>query len=243
MLKNSKLLVLVMFFCTLLFGAGCAAKKPLTPEKAYDEAMSLYSLKNYEDSADAFKKVKELFPDHPLSKAAQLLIGDANFNAEKYEEAIIAYDDYAKLFPDDINVPYARYMEAMSYYNRISEKDRDQSFTKLAIEKFTNILKDFNDTPYAVKAYEYFKECRKRLAEQEIFVAKFYLKNKKYKAAEKRFNYALNHFQDVPIQKEALFGLYKVYKLQNNDKKAKTVAETIYFYFPLVGYEKEFLTQ
>lgn len=228
---------IIMLFVIIL--TGCATKKAPTPEKAFEEAMSLYSLKNYEDSVEAFKKVKELFPDHKLAKTAQLLIGDANFKSEKYEEAVIAYDDFAKLYPEDINVPYARYMEAMSYYQRISEKDRDQSFTRQSAEKFYSIIKIFPDTPYAVKSYEYLKDCRKRLAEQELFVANFYLRYDKFKAAEKRFHYALNNFPDVDIQEEALVGLYKLYKKQKNEEKAKAIFETLLFYFPNSSYRNK----
>lgn len=227
----------VLLLVATLLTYKCATKKPPTPEKAFEEAMSLYSLKNYEDSVDAFKKVKELFPDHRLAKTAQLLIGDANFNAEKYEEAVIAYDDFAKLYPEDLNVPYARYMEAMSYFNRISEKDRDQSLTRQAAEKFSNFLEQFPDTPYAVKSFEHFNECRKRLAEQEILVGNFYLRYDKFKAAEKRFKYALNNFPDVAVQEEALIGLYKVYKKQKDEEKAKTVVDTLMFYFPSSSYK------
>lgn len=227
------------FFCIIIIAVlgSCAAKKPPTPEKTFEEAMSLYSLKNYEDSVDAFKRVKELFPDHKLAKAAQLMIGDANFNSEKYEEAVVAYDEFAKLYPEDINVPYARYMEAMSYYKRVSEKDRDQSFTRQAAEKFAFFLNQFPDTPYAVKSFEYYNECRKRLAEQEILVGNFYLRYDKLKAAEKRFKYALNNFPDVLVQEEALLGLYKVYKKQKDDKKAQMIIDTLLFYFPNSSYK------
>lgn len=229
-------IILLLFIVALL---GCAAKKVPTPERAFEDAMSLYTLKNYEDSVEAFKKVKELFPDHRLAKSAQLLIGDANFKSEKYEEAVIAYDDFVKLYPEDLNVPYARYMEAMSYYNRISEKDRDQSFTRQAADKFSSFIGAFRDTPYAVKSHEYLRDCRKRLAEQEIFVGNFYLRYDKFKAAEKRFRYALNNFSDVEIQEEALVGLYKIYMKQKDKDKAKTVIDTLLFYFPNSSYRNK----
>ncbi len=216
---------------------SCAAKKTPTPEKAYEEAMSLYSMKNYEDAVEAFKKVKEFFPDHKLARVSQLLIGDANYKAEKYEEAVIAYDDFVKLYPEDLNVPYARYMEAMSYFQRISEKDRDQSFTRQAAEKFSQFIENFSDTPYAVKVYEQLRECRKRLAEQELLVGNFYLRYDKLKAAEKRFLYALSNFPDVEVQEEALAGLYRVYKKQKRDDEARSVIDAILFYFPNSQYK------
>ncbi|MCX7991006.1 MAG: outer membrane protein assembly factor BamD [Proteobacteria bacterium] len=217
---------------------SCAKKTP-TPEEAYKDALSLYTRKSYEDSVEAFKKVKELFPDHPLSIEAQIMSADAYFKAEKYDEAYLAYDEFIKLYPENINIPYAHYKQALCYYNQISEKDRDQSFTRLAIEKLDKVLSDFPDTPYAVKAYFYKKECRKRLAEQEIFVGNFYLRYDKYKSAEKRFLYALKNFPDIPIQEEALFGLYKVYRGKKEIDKINKVADLIFKHFPDTKYKEK----
>ncbi len=228
----------IFFFLILGLLCSCAKKVP-TPEEAYNEALSLYTRKNYEDSVEAFKKVKEMFPDHPLSKEAQIMTADAYFKAEKYDEAYLAYDEFIKLYPESINIPYAYYKQALCYYNQISEKDRDQGFTRLAIEKLDKILADFPDTPYAVKAYFYKKECRKRLAEQEIFVGNFYLRYDKYKSAEKRFLYALKNFPDVPIQEEALYGLYRVYLGKKDINKMDKVVELMLKHFPESKYKEK----
>lgn len=232
-LKNT-----VTFLLLILLVSSCAKKVP-TPEEAYNEALSLYTRKSYEDSVEAFKKVKEMFPDHPLSRDAQIMSADAYFKAEKYDEAYLAYDEFIKLYPENINIPYAHYKQALCYYNQISEKDRDQGFTRLAIEKLDKVLTDFPDTPYAIKAYFYKKECRKRLAEQEIFVGNFYLRYDKYKSAEKRFLYALKNFPDVPIQEEALFGLYKVYKGKKDEDKIKKIVELLFKNFPNTKYKEK----
>lgn len=228
----------VSLLITIFVVFSCAKKIP-TPEEAYSEAISLYKRKYYEDAVEAFKKVKEMFPDHPLSIDAQIMSADAYFNSEKYDEAYLAYDEFIKLYPDNINIPYAHYKQALCYYNQISEKDRDQGFTRLAIEKLDKILNDFPDTPYAIKAYFYKKECRKRLAEQEIFVGNFYLRYDKYKSAEKRFLYALKNFPDVPIQEEALYGLYRVYEGKKDLDKMKEIAGLLFKYFPETKYKQK----
>ncbi len=230
-----KLLVIIMF-ATLISACG---KKTPTPEEAYREAMSLYSRKYYEDSVEAFKKVKDLFPDHPLARESQLMVADAHFNSEKYDEAYLAYDEFIKLYPESINIPYAHYMQALCYYRQISEKDRDQGFTRQALERLEKIVKEFPDTPYAIKAYFYIKECRKRLAEQEIFVGNYYLRYDKFKAAEKRFKYALKNFPDVQIQEDALYGLYRVYKGKKDMEKQKKVQQLLLKHFPDTKYKEK----
>lgn len=218
---------------SLLFLFGCATKQTTpSPESLYKEAVEASKNKDTQTSIESFKKVKELFPEHPLAQIAQLQIAEEYFNTEQYDEAIMAYDEFVKLYPGNINVPYARFKEALCYFNQMSERDRDQSSTRKAIDKFEKIIKDFPDTPYAVKAYNYLKFSRKRLAEQEIFVANFYFKSGKYKAAEKRYLYVLKFFSDVEIQEIALIGLYNLYKTTGETTKAEEIKNTLEFFFP-----------
>jgi len=222
-----------VFFAFFIF--SCAAKQPApTPEVLYKEAVEAAKSKDYLTSIESYKKVKELFPDHPLAQVAQLEIAESYFNSEQYDEAIMAYDEFVKLYPGNINIPYARFKEALCYFNQISQADRDQSSTRKAIDKFEKIIKDFPDTPYAVKSYNYLKFCRKRLAEQEIFVANFYFKSGKYKAAEKRYFYVLKFFSDVEIQENALLGLYNLYKTTGENTKAEEIKSTLEFFFPYI---------
>ncbi len=223
--------VLVILFISLFY--ACATKQATpTPESVYKEATEAFKNKDFQSSIEAFKKVKELFPEHPLAQLSQLEIGEVHFNAEEYDEAALAYDEFVRLYPGNINVPYARFKEALCYYHQISQPDRDQSATRKAIEKFEKIIKDYPDSPYAVKSYEYLKFCRKRLAEQEIFVANFYLKSEKYNAAEKRFLYVLKFFYDVEVQQDALLGLYNLYKVTGQTSKAEDIKRTLEFFFP-----------
>ncbi len=222
--------VLITFF---IF--SCAAKQPVpTAEILYKEALEAAKSKDYQTSIESYKKVKELFPDHPLAQLAQLEIAENYFNSEQYDEAIIAYEEFIKLYPGNINIPYAVFKEALCYFNQISEADRDQSATRKAIEKFEKVIKDFPDTPYAVKAYNYLKFSRKRLAEQEIFIANFYLKSGKYKAAERRYLHVLKFFPDIEIQERALLGLYNLYKTTGEVTKAEEIRNTLEFFFPYI---------
>jgi len=230
--------VLVILFISVLF--ACATKQAtLTPEAVYKEATEAFRNKDYPTSIESFKKVKELFPEHPLAQLSQLEIAEVHFKAQEYDEAALAYDEFIRLYPGNINIPYARYKEALCYYNQISQPDRDQSATRKAIEKFEKIIKDYPDTPYAVKSYEYLKFCRKRLAEQEIFVANFYLKSEKYNAAEKRFLYVLKFFYDVEVQQDALLALYNLYKMTGQTTKAEDIKRTMEFFFPYIVVDKK----
>ncbi|MCX7770314.1 MAG: outer membrane protein assembly factor BamD [Proteobacteria bacterium] len=222
----------LMIIC-VIFLISCSVKQQApTPEALYKEAVEASKSKDYLTSIESYKKVKELFPEHPLSQIAQLEIAETYFNSEQYDEAVMAYDEFVKLYPGNINVPYARFKEALCYFNQMSNADRDQSMTRKAVEKLEKFIKDFSDTPYAVKAHNYLKLARKRLAEQEIFIANFYMKSGRYRAAERRYMHVLKFFADVEIQESALIGLYNLYKITGETTKAQEIKNTLEFFFP-----------
>lgn len=222
--------------------AACSTKTVPPPEKAFDDAMETFGRKYYEDAADGFKKVRELYPDHPLAQKAQLYVGEANFAVSKYDDAVVAYDEFVKLYPGNMNVPYARYKTALSYFKQMGESDREQGFTREALRKFERLIADYPDTHHAVNAFEHLRLCRRSLAEHELFIGNFYRHRGFLTSAERRFKYALANFPDVDIQEEALFGLYRVYDRSGDRKRAQRTAQALLFYFPRSAHRNDVST-
>jgi outer membrane protein assembly factor BamD len=82
--------------------------------------------------------------------------------------------------------------------------DRDQTPAQMAYNSYNRLLKQFPSNKYIHTAQANMKKCLQSLAGHELYVAEFYLKSKKYKAALKRLNDLLNQFPDVGVQHKAL---------------------------------------
>lgn len=97
-------------------------------------------------------------------------------------------------FPRSDQAAYAQYMVGMCYYSQVNSPDRDQTFTRKAIEEFEKLKNDFPDSPYVKLSQEKIRLCWRRLAEHEQSVAVFYFKAGAYHAAEARFRYLMERY-------------------------------------------------
>jgi outer membrane protein assembly factor BamD len=74
--------------------------------------------------------------------------------------------------------------------------------TRRAISAFQRLLKEHPFSTYAKTAKERIQNCRRLLAQHELYVANFYFKSKHYEAALSRFEGVLADYRDVlPLDK------------------------------------------
>ncbi len=71
------------------------------------EAETLYLDGDYEKAAETFQQIKDRFPYSRYALLADLRVGDAYLKSKRYEEALLAYDDFIRLHPKNEAVPYA----------------------------------------------------------------------------------------------------------------------------------------
>ncbi|MGQ9693195.1 MAG: outer membrane protein assembly factor BamD [Thermodesulfobacteriota bacterium] len=196
----------ILIFCGVSFLNGCAFGPPKDIQKSaqemYNEGLKLLNKKKYERAAEAFQKLKE---EHPLSSytpLAELRIADALFFNKSYAEAVNQYEEFRKLHPLHGEVPYAIYQMGMCYFKQMLSVDRDQTATEKALEQFRYLIENFPHSPHTPAAREKVQACRKQLAEHEYYIAHFYLRMKKYRAALGRFEKILQAFPDLGYEEK-----------------------------------------
>jgi outer membrane protein assembly factor BamD len=161
----------------------------------------------YTDAVNAFQKVKDRYPYSKYAIVAELRMADALYLQEEYDLAFAAYDEFEKLHPKHKDIPYVIYQKGMSNFNQIRSKDREQVHTSKAKEEFERLIKRFPREDYANKARKNLRECLIYLADYELFVANFYYKQGKYRAALGRYTYILNTYPDMGQYQEAMEGI------------------------------------
>jgi len=92
----------------------------------------------------------------------------------------------------------------MCYFERITTIDREQDTTLRAKEEFERVVKRFPRDPYANKARQKIRRCLIFLAENELYVAHYYYKMGKYRAARERYSYIIEKYPDMGQYHEAL---------------------------------------
>ncbi|MFC1515440.1 outer membrane protein assembly factor BamD [Thermodesulfobacteriota bacterium] len=198
---------LIICFIALLICSGCAwfeTREDKPVNELVSDGMEEYRRGNYKKSIEAFEKLKDWYPFSKYAMLAQLKIADAYFNLEEYEDAVFAYEEFENLHPRNEAVPYVVYQIGLSYFNQIDTPDRDQSTAKKALDTFGRLLAQHPNNEYTNKARENIKKCLKSLSGHELYVGKYYYKNKYYKAALSRFMTVLTKYPDVGVHYDAL---------------------------------------
>ena len=176
---------------------------PSTTEElwAIDQALGE---RGYEEAQR--RALQEIFRRLGGRLAARPLLDTARSAFEKgeYREARGLYLGFLNLFPHHPLGEEAHYFLGLSYFNEMRDVDRDQSFTRKALQHFQAVLQK-PDSPYAADVRAKIVLCRRRLAEKEIYVGAFYLKRGHYNAALGRFDTVLNNYYGIGLGDQALF--------------------------------------
>jgi outer membrane protein assembly factor BamD len=187
--------------------AGCSWWSKDEPEKTADELAAegqmYFAEEKYNRAVKSYKKLKDWYPFSSHAKEAGLKIADANFLMESYDEAIIAYNEYERMHPNDEKIPYVIYQVGLCDFDRIETIDRDQTATQNALQTFQRLETMYPDSEYAKMAKPKIDKCLQDLAAKEMDIALFYFKSEKYEAALNRFAGVVTVYPDFGLHQPA----------------------------------------
>jgi outer membrane protein assembly factor BamD len=209
--------MLVAGFATSLV-AGCAGKKGPAGASGFLPAPELVALAEAELADRDFRKARTYLERVTYSPAertelepkVRLLLADVAFwqgDDLSMIEARAKYQDFASLYPNHPRAAYAQFQAGVASFQQVRDPSRDQAQTKIAIADLREVLKRFPDSPYARAARSRLDEAEGFLAEHEYDVAAFYLKKKKYKAAEDRLRGLLDAYPRYGARDKVYVGL------------------------------------
>ena len=209
-------------------------------EKLYFEALDDLEDHLYPEALEGFNKIKTKFPYSRYAALAELRIADTHFDSHKHLEAVDAYQRFLKFYPNHSEAPYAMAKIGDAYYDQIPSDwwllppsaEKDQQNTRLAIAAYRDMLNRFPSSEHSAKARDRVADGNNRLAAHELYVANFYLKRKKHKAAISRAEGMLTKFPGVPSTEGALWVLAQAHKALKNWAQAKTAAQTLLRSYP-----------
>lgn len=207
-MKKLLLISLIMLLACLNSCSSAPKTKKAEPigkaEEHYNKALKSFNKKNYFEAIPSLEELKDKYPTSPYATLAELRLGDCHYLQNELELAIHYYDNFKRLHPNNPNVPYSIYMTGMCHFAQILEVDRDQTASLEAVEYFESLVDLYPESPYSGKALCKISEAKKQIAEHETLVGLFYLENKKYKGATKRFIKLLKKYP-TSINKEKIY--------------------------------------
>ena len=199
-----------------LMTAACAGRSSGPADTSYvaRDVESLYGeAKRRLDSGQAtlaaalFDEVERQHPYSPWARRAQLMSSFSYYVAKDYNKAIQAAQRFLQIHPGNKDAPYAFYLIALSYYEQISDVQRDQKVTEQALTALQEIDRRFPNSDYASDARLKIDLVRDHLAGKEMEIGRHYERAGRWIAAQIRFQNVVDNYQTTSHAPEALYRL------------------------------------
>ncbi|MEE4154902.1 MAG: outer membrane protein assembly factor BamD [Erythrobacter sp.] len=176
-------------------------------ETLYSEAQNRLDKGNTLLAAALFDEVERQHPYSPWARRAQLMSAFSYYVARDYNKAIQNAQRFLSIHPGNKDAPYAYYLIALSYYEQISDVNRDQKITEQAQTALREVNRRFPQTEYAADARLKLDLVADHLAGKEMEIGRHYQRMGQWLAAAIRFRNVIDRFDTTSQVPEALYRL------------------------------------
>src|SRR3954466_1206428 len=190
-------------------------------QRLYGEAKDAMGNRDWQKAIKYLEKLEARFPYGRFAQQAQLEVGYCYWKDSERASAIAAADRFIKLYPNHPNVDYAWYLKGLINFNELQGtlswlttpdmSDRDPKASRDAFLAFKEVVVRFPQSRYADDAGARMRYLVNALANNEVYVAKYYMKRTAYLAAANRAQYAIEHYPQAPAVEEAMVILMRAY--------------------------------
>jgi len=205
----------------------------------YEAALAAYEDKNWELADELLNEVKRKYAYSRYARLAELRLADANFQQEKFAEAIAGYKEFVHDHPNDPEVPYARYRIAKGEYDSVSQsimlpplEERDLASVNDALTTLRSYLADYPKSEHTEELRYMLDVVLGLLARHELYVARYYLAEGRFDAAIARCEYALQTLKSSGLEPEGMVLLGEIYLKQKRKKDAREVLNKLLELYP-----------
>ena len=155
-------------------GPAPEAEDPLkyteNARKAYDAALESYFDRDWENAVAEMEEVRRKYAYTRYARLAELRIADAAYHQEEWGESVAGYKSFVSDYPNDPEVPYARYKIVKALFEQSSDnlllpplEERDLAHVRDAYITVREFLSDYPSYKHEVEL-EYIQEVRHRPA-------------------------------------------------------------------------------
>ncbi|MDX1401278.1 MAG: outer membrane protein assembly factor BamD [Kiloniellales bacterium] len=231
-------ILVASFFAAGLALSGCSSDDDLsvlpdTPvDVLYNDGLNALIAGESETAVKMFDEVERQYPYSKWATKAQIMAAYAYYKENKYDEAIAVLDRFIELHPAHEDITYAHYLKGVSYYEQISDVERDQSMTKLALESLEVVVDRWPKTSYARDAGLKIDLTRDHLAGKHMTIGRFYQQRQEHLPAINRFMIVLDNYQTTTHVPEALLRLVESYTALGLVQEARAAAEVLGHNYP-----------
>ncbi len=203
-------------------------------KRDYERALDKFFAHDWEEAIERFNEVKRSYGYTRYARLSELRIGDAQVHQKAYPEAVATYRAFVHDHPNDPEVPYARFRAAQALY-----EDTSPSFMLAPLEErdLVNVLDAYqtlrafrDDYPAHERHAEVefmFRSISGILARNDLYVARFYLAQRRYETVLARIDHALATYAASDLTPEALVLRGETYLRMRRPAEARAAFDTV----------------
>ncbi len=252
-MRVSVLIRLVFLVALLALGACSRGKKAdpvetLPVDQVYALAKEALQNGNLDRAARTYERLVARFPFGAYTEQAQLELAYAQYKDHKEEEAYSSINRFIKTYPTHKHIDYAFYLRGLINFGRSDglleryvsrdETKRDQAYALQSFEDFSELVKRYPDSRYAGEARQRMIHLRNNMAQAEVGVALFYLRQKAYVAAANRAEKVVETYQRTPQAGDALAVMSESYARLGQEKLSADARRVLELNYPEHPYLK-----
>ena len=210
----------------------------------YNKAHVSLEKSDYAAAGKAYERLIARFPSGEYNEQAQLELAYAQYKANRPDDGLSTVNRFIKTYPTNKHVDYAYYLRGLINFDRTGgaierllkrsdqQSRRDQAYNLQAFDDFSELARRFPDSAYTADARQRMIYLRNVLAQYEINVAEFYLRNKAYVASADRAQYVIEHYQQAPQTGDALAILARSYLAMDQKEQSDKVRKVLALNYP-----------
>jgi len=237
---------LLLVTTAALFISACASndkqEEVLPAQTYYENARDAMNSGNFNEAEQNLDYLETYYPFGRYAEQAQLDLIYARYQNLDLEGARAAADRFLRLNPQSDHADYALYMRGLASYNLdiglaaryfpVDVSARDPGEQRQAFRDFSELLNRYPSSEYAPDARQRMIAIRNRLAELELYAARYYISREAYIAANNRARYIIENYSTTPSVEEALIILAETFRFMDLKKGATDAVAMLKENFP-----------
>ncbi len=197
------------------------------PYVLYQEGLDAIENNDLFFASKKFSQAELNFENIDLAAKSAIMSSFALYGINFYDRASENLDRYLKTYPSDKNVMYAHYLQAIIFFEQISDEKKDLQPLIDAEKKIDFFIKKYPQSDYAIDLKFKKDLILNQLAAKELYVAKYYISTQKWVPAIKRLKIIVNKYDNTIFVEEALHRLVEIHYHLGLEEESKKYANIL----------------
>ncbi len=218
---RSLLAIVTLGLALVASPAHAAGDDEVTPQQRFELAQR-YAKRGYTTKAlELYNRIRNFHRDDPVAVEAELAIADLYFRKGEFEQARLAYDDFARLHPRSKRLDYVVFRSSQALFRRApAASGRDQTSTKQAMASLKSFDVRFPNSEFRDEVEALQRRGNDRLASKELVIARFYARRDAWTATRRRAEGLVRSWPASKHSPEALYLVGRAWHAWGIEEKA-----------------------